>query len=109
MLDMNFASFLALAVISLITALIFHYAIRYRVLEGIDGFFADWIVGWIGAWLASPVLGHWFAGVDVGDVYVIPAVLGGFISAFLLAALSKAWARAHGAPVLQVRDTQKAA
>jgi uncharacterized membrane protein YeaQ/YmgE (transglycosylase-associated protein family) len=90
MLNMEFASFLTLLVISLITGLVMHYAIGYRVLDGVDGFLSKWIVGWVGAWLGSPVLGHWFLGVSISHVYIIPAFLGGFIGAFLATAVWKA-------------------
>jgi uncharacterized membrane protein YeaQ/YmgE (transglycosylase-associated protein family) len=93
MLDMTFASFLTLLVISLICSLIVHYAIRYRVLDGADGFLAKWIVGWVGAWVASPVLGHWFAAVRISSVYIIPAFIGGFVGAFLTTAVWKAEAK----------------
>ncbi len=88
MLDMNFVEFVSLLILSLIAALIVHYAIRYRHLEGSDGFIWKWIVGWIGAWLASPVLGHW--GGRVENVYVIPALVGAFIGAFVATAVWKA-------------------
>lgn len=94
MIDMSFASFLTLLIISLITALVMHYAIHYRVLVGIDGFLWKWVVGWIGAWLGTPVLGHWFSGVVISNVYIIPAFLGSFIGAFLVAAVWKAEAKA---------------
>jgi hypothetical protein len=29
-----------------------------------------------GAWLGSPVLGHWWPGLQYHDVYYIPAILG---------------------------------
>jgi uncharacterized membrane protein YeaQ/YmgE (transglycosylase-associated protein family) len=90
MLNMDFASFLTLLVISLITGLVMHYAIGYRVLHGVDGFLSKWVVGWVGAWLGSPVLGHWFQGVSISHVYIIPAFLGGFIGAFLATAVRKA-------------------
>lgn len=90
MLNMDFISFLTLLIISLITALIVHYVVRYRVLDGTDGFLAKWVVGWIGAWLGTPVLGHWFVHVEISHVYIIPAFLGGFIGAFLTAAVWKA-------------------
>ena len=96
MLDMTFASFLTLLVISLICALIVHYAIRYRVLDGADGFLAKWIVGWVGAWVASPVLGHWFADIHISSVYIIPAFIGGFSGAFLATAVWKAEAKVVG-------------
>lgn len=93
MIDMSFVSFLTLLVISLIAALIVHYAIRYRVLEGADGFLAKWVVGWVGAWLGTPVLGHWFNDVHIGSVYIVPAFLGAFIGAFLTTAVWKAEAK----------------
>jgi uncharacterized membrane protein YeaQ/YmgE (transglycosylase-associated protein family) len=93
MLNMDFISFLTLLVISLIAALIIHYAIRYRVLEGADGFLWKWVVGWLGAWLGSPVLGYWFHQVKISHVYIIPAFLGGFIGAFLATAFWKAEAK----------------
>ena len=89
-LGMHFAAFLTLLIISLITALIVHYAIRYRVLDGTDGFLWKWIVGWVGAWLGSPVLGNWFSGVHISTVYIIPAFIGGFIGAFVATAVWKA-------------------
>jgi uncharacterized membrane protein YeaQ/YmgE (transglycosylase-associated protein family) len=94
MIDMNFASFLTLLVISLITALIVHYGARYCVLTGVDGFLWKWIVGWVGAWLGTPVLGHWFQGVLISNVYIVPAFLGGLIGAFIATAIWKAEAKA---------------
>ncbi|HTS68929.1 MAG TPA: hypothetical protein VMO17_08085 [Terriglobia bacterium] len=90
MLDMSFASFLTLLIISLIVSLIVHYAIRYRVLDGFDGFLWKWVVGWVGAWIGSPVLGHWFSRIQISNVYIIPALLGSFIGAFLVTAIWKA-------------------
>ena len=110
MIGMHFASFLALLLVSLIAGLVLHHEIRYRVLEGFDGFLAKWIVGWVGAWLGSPVLGHWFAGVSLGSVYIIPAFIGAFIGAFVPVAMLKAEApTATVAPVLEVHKTQQAA
>ena len=94
MLNMDFVSFLTLLIISLITGLVVHYAIGYRVLDGVDGFLSKWVVGWVGAWLGSPVLGHWFQGVSISHVYIIPAFLGGFIGAFLATAVWKAEGKA---------------
>ncbi|MEJ2008811.1 MAG: hypothetical protein P8Z30_11760 [Acidobacteriota bacterium] len=95
MIGMGFGSFLTLFVISFIAAGVIHYGFRYRFLGGIDGFLAKWIVGWVGAWIASPVLGHWFAGVAIGGQYIIPAFLGAFSSAFMATAVYKALARAQ--------------
>jgi uncharacterized membrane protein YeaQ/YmgE (transglycosylase-associated protein family) len=90
LLGMHFASFLTLALLSLAAALISHYVIRYRVLEGFDGFLWKWVAGWIGAWLGTPVLGDWFHGLNVAHVYIIPALLGAFIGAFVATAIWKA-------------------
>jgi uncharacterized membrane protein YeaQ/YmgE (transglycosylase-associated protein family) len=83
MIGMSFASFLVLLIISVIVAAILHYAVGYRVLKGGDGFCAKWVLAWIGGWLGSPVLGHWWASVSIGSVYIIPAIIGAFISGFL--------------------------
>jgi uncharacterized membrane protein YeaQ/YmgE (transglycosylase-associated protein family) len=109
MIDMGFGSFLTLLVISFITALVMHYAVHYRVLDGIDGFVGKWIAGWVVAWLASPVLGHWFAGVEIGTVYLIPAIIGGFVGAFAPAAMWKARAVAMKPRAFDVQQTSKAA
>ena len=93
MLGMTFASFLTLLVISLVAALVVHYAIRYRVLDGADGFLWKWIVGWVGAWLGTPVLGHWFRGFSISAIYIVPAALGAFMGAFFIAAVWKAEAK----------------
>lgn len=74
MIGMNFLSFLVLLGISVIVVAVFHYTLRYRFLEGIDAIYAKVVFAWIGAWLGSPVLGHWF--YQIGNVYVVPAFLG---------------------------------
>jgi uncharacterized membrane protein YeaQ/YmgE (transglycosylase-associated protein family) len=109
MIGMHFTGFLTLLIISLIAAAVVHYAIRYRFLEGFDGFLAKWIVGWVAAWLGSPVLGNWFAGIKINNVYIIPALIGGFVGAFALTAVWKARAMAVKPRVLEVQKTQKAA
>lgn len=74
MLGMSFLSFLVLLVIGSAMALLYQYGFRYRFLAGIDSFVGKIALGWIGAWLGSPVLGHWFR--EVQGVYIIPAILG---------------------------------
>jgi uncharacterized membrane protein YeaQ/YmgE (transglycosylase-associated protein family) len=97
MIGMGFGAFLTLFVISFITAVVLHLVIRYRFMSGYDGFLAKWIVGWVGAWIASPVLGHWFAGFAIGGQYIIPAFLGAFSAAFMMTAVCKALAKARTA------------
>jgi uncharacterized membrane protein YeaQ/YmgE (transglycosylase-associated protein family) len=89
MIDMNFMEFLALSIVSLIAAWVVHYLIHYRYFQHLDGFFWDWIGAWVFAWVASPVLGHWVVRLRVDNVYLIPALLGGFIGAFCATAIWK--------------------
>lgn len=91
MIGMNFASFLTLLVLGAISAIVVHSIIRYRVLKGVDGFLAKWIAGWAGAWLGSPVLGHWW--FHIQNIYVVPALVGAFIGAFASVVVLKAAAQ----------------
>ena len=97
MIGMGFGAFLTLLIISFIAAIVIHSGIHYRFLGGVDGFFAKWILGWLGAWIATPVLGHWFAGVAIGGQYIIPAFLGAFSTAFMITAVCKMMARTRSA------------
>lgn len=76
MIGMCFVDFLILLVISIIVSAILHYGFKYYVRPGFNSFIAKVVFGWIGAWLGSPVLGHWFVGVQYGGIYIIPAILG---------------------------------
>jgi uncharacterized membrane protein YeaQ/YmgE (transglycosylase-associated protein family) len=82
MIGLDFVSFLILLVISIIVSAILHYGFRYYVRPGFNSFISKVILGWIGAWLGSPVFGHWFVGAQYGEVYIIPSVLGSL--AFLI-------------------------
>ena|SRR5437764_6038007 len=107
MLNQDFASFFTLAVISLIATGFVHNGIRYRLLEGNDGFFAEWIAAWLGGWLGSPVLGHWFVGAKVGSVYIVPALLGGLVGAFAPTALLKARAMTQSPAAFGIHETPR--
>ena len=78
MIGMGFIEFLILLVISIIVSAILHYGIDYHILPGFGSYISKVIIGWIGAWLGSPVFGYWFEGVAYGEVYIVPAVLGSF-------------------------------
>ena len=82
LIGMPFPSFLVLLIISAIAAAIVHGGFRYRLFDGWEGFVGQWMVAWVGAWLGPAVLGHWFDGVMAGNIYVIPALLGGLGGAF---------------------------
>ncbi|PYT78799.1 MAG: GlsB/YeaQ/YmgE family stress response membrane protein [Acidobacteria bacterium] len=98
MIGMGFASFLSLLILGFIAAIVLHLIVCYKMLSGFDGFMNKWIAGWIGGWLGSPVLGHW--GPSVSHVYIIPALLGAFIGAFVMTSIPKAASKA-GAATLQ--------
>ncbi len=93
MIGMGLADFLVLLILGLIAAAVLHYVICYRFLVGVDGFLAKWIAGWFGAWLGPPVLGHWL--FKIRDVYVIPALVGAFVGAFVVTATWKASAKVY--------------
>ena len=90
MIGMNFPAFLTLLALGVISAAIWHTLIRYRVLDGFDGFLGKWIAGWIGGWLGSPVFGHW--SISVAGLYFVPAVIGAFLGPFLVTATFRAMA-----------------
>ncbi|MCK5650430.1 MAG: hypothetical protein KAJ42_03590 [Gemmatimonadetes bacterium] len=76
MIGMDFVSFIILLVISVIVSAVLHYGLRYQVVPGLSSFFGKVVLGWLGAWLGTPVFGRWFAGVAYEEVYFIPAILG---------------------------------
>ncbi len=76
MIGMDFTSFIILLAISVGVTIIMHSLLKYYVIPGFWSFVSKVIIGWIGAWLGSPVLGYWFNGVNYNQVYIIPAILG---------------------------------
>lgn len=89
LIGMSFLSFLILLILSAFAAAIMHWVIRYRVFQGFDGFVGEWVLAWVGAWIATPVLGHWFGSVMLWQIYIIPALIGAFVGAYLDAAIGK--------------------
>jgi uncharacterized membrane protein YeaQ/YmgE (transglycosylase-associated protein family) len=79
MIGMNFISFLILLIISVVVSAVLHYRFKYYVTPGHWSFCSKVIVGWIGAWLGSPIFGYWphrIPYLQYGDVWFIPAILG---------------------------------
>ncbi len=77
MLGMDFIGFLILLVISIVVCAILHYGCKYYVTAGPWSFCSKVVVGWIGAWLGSPVFGYWWEGLAWwGQLYYVPATLG---------------------------------
>jgi len=91
MLGMSFLPFLILTLIGAVIAVAYHNVIRYRFLEGHDALSWKLIIGWLGAWLGSPVFGHWFWKVE--NVYIVPAMLGAITTIHLTVLTGKALAR----------------
>lgn len=91
MLGMSLLSFLVLTFIGAVVAVAYHYVIRYRFLESHDAVIGKLIVGWFGAWLASPVLGHWLWKVE--NVYIVPAILGAIAAIHMTVLIAKALAQ----------------
>src|SRR5206468_13075555 len=56
---MSFSSFLALFVISAVCAFVFNSMLKLKLIHRGEGYLCELIMGWIGAWISSPVLGHW--------------------------------------------------
>jgi len=96
MIVMNLPEFLTVLVLGLISAFVLHMLVRYRMLNGVDGFMCKWICGVLGGWLGPRVFGHW--GLPVGELYLIPAVLGAFAGSFLFVAAFKELAAVAWAP-----------
>ncbi|NIM50072.1 MAG: hypothetical protein GTN62_07015 [Gemmatimonadales bacterium] len=82
MTGMDFISFLILLVVSVVVSAIMHFGLRYYVIPGLASYCSKVVIGWLGAWLGSPVLGHWFGGLRYApegqgyQLYFIPAILG---------------------------------
>jgi uncharacterized membrane protein YeaQ/YmgE (transglycosylase-associated protein family) len=91
MLGMSLLSFLILTFISAVVAAAYHYVIRYHFLEGNDAMVGKLVIGWLGAWLGSPVLGHWLWKVE--NVYIVPALLGAIATIHLTILTAKALAK----------------
>ncbi len=78
MIGMDLRSFLMLLLISVAVSAVLHYVFKFYVRAGTGSFLSKVIIGWIGAWLGSPVFGHWPEGLGYGAVYYVPAILGSF-------------------------------
>ena len=75
---MDFASFLILLIISVVVCAILHFGLKYYVVPGTWSFLSKVVIGWVGAWLGTPVFGKWWAGLSYEGIFIVPAILGSF-------------------------------
>lgn len=75
---MSFISFIILLAISIVVSAILHFLLKCYIRKNIISFISKVIIGWFGAWLGSPIFGHWFDSLKYEDIYLIPAILGSF-------------------------------
>jgi len=79
MIGMDFISFLILLIISVVVSAILQYGLKYYVTPGFWSFCFKVVLGYVGAWLGSPVLGYWPDAVPFlhyENIWFIPAILG---------------------------------
>jgi len=80
MIGLDFISFLILLVISVVVSAVLHFGLKYYITPGWASFLSKTVIGWVGAWLGTPVFGRWWEGVEyegpLYDVYIVPAILG---------------------------------
>jgi|YelNatPaOPRAMG01_1025707.scaffolds.fasta_scaffold104681_1 uncharacterized membrane protein YeaQ/YmgE (transglycosylase-associated protein family) len=76
MIGMDFISFIILLIISIVVSGVLHFLIKFYIMPGWWSYASKVLIGWVGAWLGSPVFGYWFQGLNYKQVYIIPAILG---------------------------------
>ena len=84
MIGMAFLSFLALLVIGAACALSLHGILKPRRLGIGNAYIDQLIVGWLGAWIGSAVVGHWGWIIPTTNVYVLPALSGSLAAIYAL-------------------------
>jgi uncharacterized membrane protein YeaQ/YmgE (transglycosylase-associated protein family) len=87
MIGITFVSFLSLFVIGAICALVLQHMQQARLMRHVEGYLSRLIIGWLGAWIGSPVLGHWGWMIPDTTVYLVPAALGALAAIFALTEL----------------------
>ena len=79
MIGMSFISFLILLIISIVVSGVLQFVFKLYIVPGWCSYVSKVGIGWIGAWLGSPVFGSWphrFTSLSYGQVYIVPAILG---------------------------------
>lgn len=73
LIGMGFLPFLWLTIVAVVVSLLMYFLLNVKM---VGGPISNIMVGWVGAWLGSPILGHWFKALSADGVYFIPAILG---------------------------------
>ena len=76
MLRMDFISFIILLIVSIVVSGVLHFLLKFYIIPGWRSYFSKVLIGWVGAWLGSPVFGYWWQGLNYKEVYIVPAILG---------------------------------
>jgi uncharacterized membrane protein YeaQ/YmgE (transglycosylase-associated protein family) len=76
MIGIDFVSFLILLIISVVVSAVLHFVFKMYIVAGWRSYISKVCIGWVGAWIGSPVLGYWWFGYE--QVYIIPAILSCF-------------------------------
>ena len=87
MIGMTFVSFLSLLFIGAICAGFLYNMLKSGLMHHGEGYLIRLIVGWVGAWIGSPVLGHWGWMIPETTVYLGPAVLGALAAIYVVTEL----------------------
>jgi len=82
LIGMDFLSFLYLLIIAVVVGSVLYF-LKVRLTKG---WLTNVAVGWIGAWLGSPVLGNWWDVLRSGNVFWVPAIIGSAALIWLVAA-----------------------
>ena len=83
MIGITFSSFLALLVIGAACALFLSGILQPRPV-GTAAYIGQLIVGWLGAWVGSAVVGHWGWIIPTTNVYVLPALISSLAAIYAL-------------------------
>lgn len=89
---MEFTSFLVLLVVSAVVSAILHYGFKFYVTPGTTSFLSKIVVGWLGAWVGTLILGNWFEPLVFGGIYFVPAVLGSVSALIVAVDIGQMWA-----------------
>ena len=93
---MDFISFIILLVISMVVSAIMHFGMNYYVTAGLSSYFSKVVIGWVGAYWGMWMLGAWWEGLNYGQVYFIPAILGSLALLIFMVDFVRTWRSSPG-------------